>query len=164
MAKKVNEVKRNSNLENIRTKYSCVINLKTSESEVAWSKYNVMLVINTIFISFVSLKYNTSFSFSDFFNLIFLLVPVFGLFLCVYWRRVTDRGYLWCSFWMNEANKLEKKINGGTNPVIKGEKQRDLVGQGLTLKISRSIINIFGLIYFLLFIDGIISLKFFYFP
>jgi hypothetical protein len=163
MAKKVNEVKRNSNLENIRTKYSCVINLKTSESEIVWNKYNAMLVINTIFIGFVGLKYNTGFSFSNFFNLIFLLVPIFGLFLCGYWWQITDRGYFWCDYWMDEANKLEKKIKGGENPVVTGKKRRNLIGKGLTLKVSRSIINIFKLIYFLLLIDGIISSKLFYF-
>lgn len=54
-------------LENARIKYSSVLDLKNSEGEIQWNRYNAMLVVNTIFIGFIGFTYNKDFSFPWFF-------------------------------------------------------------------------------------------------
>lgn len=39
-------------LENIRVKYAASVSLKDSESQIQWSRFNVLLLINTVFLGF----------------------------------------------------------------------------------------------------------------
>ncbi|MEK7533582.1 MAG: hypothetical protein AAB542_04065 [Patescibacteria group bacterium] len=148
------------NLENIRTKYSSALSLKASEGEIQWNRYNSMLVVNTIIIGFIGLIYSNDFSFPSFYKILFQLIPFLGLTLCSVWYHMTKRGFFWTSFWINEANKLERKIAGGVNPVINGKRERDRMGAGITKSFSLWIINIFAIVYFSIFLYNLLSLLF----
>ncbi len=147
-------------LENARIKYSSVLDLKNSEGEIQWNRYNAMLVVNTIFIGFIGFTYNKDFSFPWFFKIIFWLTPVLGLLLCHLWYKMTERGFMWSEFWMTKANEIENQINGKINPIKEGKKLRDIIGAGATKNASFIIINVFALIYVLMLINNILSLWF----
>lgn len=42
------ENKNENDIENARVKYASVIDLKNAEGEIQWSRYNAMLLVNTI--------------------------------------------------------------------------------------------------------------------
>jgi hypothetical protein len=138
-------------LENARVKYSSVIDLKNAEGQIQWSRYNAMLVVNTIFLGFIGSSYNKDFYLPDFLYFVLELLPVLGLILCLCWYKMTERGFIWTQFWMKEANKIEKEvIRGNVNPVLEGEELRDIIGSGITKKASFTVIGIFAFIYLLI--------------
>lgn len=139
--------KNNPGLDNIRIKYSNVLNLKTSEGEIQWNRYNAMLLANTIIIGFISTSYNSCSSIPQFFKLTFQFFPIFGLFLCNFWYQMTERGFMWTKFWMDKANELENQIKSETNPINEGKRVRDILGEGVTKRASLSIIIFFAIIY-----------------
>lgn len=146
------KLKDTKDLENARVKYIAVLSLKASEGEIQWSRYNAMLVVNTIFIGFISFVYSKDFDFPLFFRIIFWMTSLLGIFLCHSWHKMTERGFKWTQFWMRKANELEGNIDGEINPVKEGKKLRDFIGAGITEKYSLIIIKIIALIYFFYFI------------
>lgn len=144
-------------LENARIKYSAVLSLKSSEGEIQWSRYNAMLVINTIIIGFLGLAYNDGFYFPRLFNILFLLIPIIGIIICFAWYQMTNRGFFWTKFWMKKAYEIEKQIKSKVYPIQEGRDRRDDMGEGLTKNFSLMIIILFGLIYAALFIINVVN-------
>jgi hypothetical protein len=91
--------------------YNAVLQLKASEGDIQWNRYDAMLVVNTIIIAFMGFEYNPDFTFPEFYKKVFVFVPFLGLLLCIIWYQMTERGFIWTKFWMKEANKLESYIN-----------------------------------------------------
>lgn len=135
-------------LENTRLKYSAVLSMKASEGEIQWSRYNAMLVVNTIIIVLIGFEYGGEKTFPDFFHYLFQLIPFLGLLLCYAWQQMTSRGFRWTKFWMERAYDMEFQISGLINPVQEGRRLRDSIGEGVTKSMSLAIINIFATIYF----------------
>lgn len=154
---KEERLKNPEDLENARIKYSSVLNIKNSEGEIQWNRYNAMLLANTIFITLISFSNNNS---SRIFisKIMFWIMPILGLVLCHLWRQMTERGFMWGRFWMKKANEIENQIGGKINPIQEGKKLRDVIGAGVTRNASFMIIKIFALIYVLMIIDNISSL------
>lgn len=135
---------KNDELENARVKYQAALSLFTSEGQIQWSRYNAMLVVNTILFGLISLK---DFTFPDFFQFLFRLLPIFGLILCYSWHRMTERGFVWMNHWISEANKLEKQLGGQLNPIQSGDELRFKVGTNVIKNDSLLIIKIIALLY-----------------
>lgn len=153
--KKLNNPK---DLENARVKYSAVLSLKASEGDIQWSRYNAMLVVNTIIVGFIGFAYNREFDFPFFFNILFWFTPLLGLLLCYAWHQMTKRGFMWTKFWMDTAYRIEGQIDGDINPVQEGRELRDTIGEGVTKRASLRIINFFAVIYTLIFIFNLLYL------
>ena len=146
-------------VENARTKYSAALSLKNSEGEIQWNRYNAILLANTIIIGLFSFVLDNNLKLSFLLNIILWATPLFGIYLCFVWFRMTARGFMWTKFWMDKAHDIEDQIYGEINPVQEGKKVRDIIGQEYTKKASLSIIVIFILIYILIFINNVLILN-----
>lgn len=111
-------------LENIRTKYQNAITLKDSESQIQWNRYNAILVINTILLGLIGLNYSSNTDLCYIFGDFLQYMPLVGILICILWFIVTWKGFKWSQFWIEEANKLEKDLVGGINPIQEGAIRR----------------------------------------
>jgi len=150
---------KSQNTENLRTKYLGSLTLYTSEGQIQWSRYNAMLIVNTIFIAVIGFAFDLSPSQ----NLPFLIkyalpfTPLLGIIICLLWYRMTERGFIWMKHWIQKANNLETYIGNDVNPIKDGKDLRDRIGGNVTQGSSYWIIGIFVGIYLLIFIGNIIS-------
>lgn len=138
--------------------YGACVNMRVSEAQIQWERFNAMLVINTIFIGLIG------FTFSKDFNVpspIKELLPLLGILLSILWYKVTKRGFMWTKFWTDEAREIEKE-NMSENKIRP-------FNEGLIHKIDNKaflntewssyfIIFIFLFLYLILFINNIILL------
>lgn len=77
-----------------------------------------------------------------------IIPPILGLVLCYLWYQVTNRGFIWMTFWIIEARKIEEEeLKGRINPVIDGNDLKEKIGEGVTEKGSYAIIIIIAIIY-----------------
>jgi hypothetical protein len=130
-------------LENTRLKYQKSLDLFASEGQIQWSRYNTMLLINTIIIGLSS--FNKDFPQS--FKILFWLSPLIGFLLCYFWHRMTERGFIWMNHWITEANDLERQLRGTINPLQNGDKLRSKIESKVTENASLTIIKIVALLY-----------------
>lgn len=144
-------------LENIRLKYSSVLTMKASEGEIQWSRYNAMLVANTIIIGLISFTYTKDSIFPLLLQIIFWFAPFLGILLCIVWHKMTERGFSWTKFWTDKAYDLEGCIKGTVNPIQDGRKKRDDMGAGYTKRVSLLIIDFFAVIYGIIFLNNILT-------
>lgn len=147
---------KNNEFENSRVKYQAALSLFASEGQIQWSRYNAMLVVNTILVGLITL--NRDFNFPKFFQILFLLAPIFGFILCILWHRMTDRGFVWMNHWIYEANKLEDQFKEQRNPIQNGEELRSKIGANVTRNSSLLIIKIIALSYFLITVVNVCPL------
>lgn len=112
--------------ENAIAKYQVAIDKNISESEVLWSRYNAILVFNTILITLIGLSYQDSVNLP---LLIKVFLPFFGLVTCWLWYSMTSRGFCWIEDWIVSARKIEDKYLKDAslelNPVLNGNDQRE---------------------------------------
>lgn len=144
-------------LANARLKYQSAINLKTSEGEIQWARYNCMLVVNGAFTGLIFLTYSNS-SVPVFLTILLSFVPILGLLLCYLWYNMTQRGFMWTNFWITEANRIEDQIDGEINPVQEGNDFRSNLAIGVTKNASLLIIKVFGVIYLVLLLINVYRL------
>lgn len=136
--------------ENSRVKYLTAVNLRISEGEIQWSRYNAILIVNTIFITLLGLVYSVNFKLPHFKKELQLIAPILGLVLCYLWHRVSKRGFKWIEFWMSKARKLEVylKDRSEINPITLGNEFRSSNKVIINTELaSFYIIIIFSLIY-----------------
>ena len=142
-------------LEHTRVKYQTAMDSFHSEGQIQWSRYNAILVVNTVFFAFLTLNKNFGLNYSQ--NLFYFL-PIVGLFICILWHRMTDRGFIWMNHWIIEANNLEELLKGENNPVRNGDELRSKIGKNVTKNATLMIIKIFALLYLILAIINIVIL------
>ncbi len=147
-------------------KYHVAINKHNSDGEFLWSRYNALLVFNSLLLTAVGFTYQSSTFLPKYFNLI---LPLVGLISCWLWYSMAKRGYLWTEFWMKQARKIEKKYlkdelidtKDEFNPIINGNKFRKEAKIFPNVKIaSYLLILLIGLIYLILLLHSVnIKLK-----
>ena len=144
-------------LENARIKYSSALSLHNSQGEIQWTRFSAILIINTLLIGLIGFAYSKDFNFTIFLKIAFLLIPIFGIYLCDLWYKISDRGFFWIDFWLISARELERNLPGGINPVTKGRDERDkLEEKSITKNAALSIIRSFKWIYIIIFIANAI--------
>jgi len=137
-------------LKDARSKYQASVNLFMSEGQIQWSRYSAILVVNTVLIGLIGFRYSTGIKFPNSLTVVFDLTPIFGLLLCYWWLRMTERGFTWMNFWTSQANRIEDQIDGEINPVQNGKEFKSNVESEVTKNASLWIIRIIGLIYFVI--------------
>ncbi len=138
--------------DNQKSEYEISVNMRISESQIQWERFNAMLVINTILIGFIGFTYSTEFKIPIFIQL--FLSPM-GIVLSLLWMRMTNRGFMWTKFWTDEARIIEEKnkeqiIKPFKEGKIHKETNEVLVNTQLASKI---IIYMFIVFYLLFFIN-----------
>ncbi len=119
------DIKHDSNYsDNIRVKYQAAITLKDSESQIQWSRYSAILVINTLLIGLIGLNDNEkNIIHTDFVELL-QYIPLIGIFICILWLITTWKGFKWSQFWIKKANEIENDLPGGINPIQEGAQKQ----------------------------------------
>ncbi|MEK6657139.1 MAG: hypothetical protein AABY58_06820, partial [Nitrospirota bacterium] len=90
---------------NAEVGYQMAIALWTYEGGLVWSKYNAMLVANSIVLALIGLtldKQNLTRAFT-------VGMPIVGLLLCIAWFLLTKRGFDNYGYWILSARELEEK-------------------------------------------------------
>lgn len=114
-------------LDKAIAKYNVAINKNISESEVLWSRYNTMLVFNSILIAAIGLSYQDNIHLP---YLIKIFLPIAGLITCYLWYSTTSRGFKWIEYWIIAARKFEEKKGLlkddeiELNPIVNGNEFR----------------------------------------
>ena len=128
-------------LEEARLGYQTAVSLWTHEGNLIWSKFNAMLVANSIVLAGVGFVSNSS-SASVLLRTGLSLV---GLALCFFWLQFTKRGFDYYTYWVLSARELEEKyLSGGVEIVSRGGRFADgapveleISGRTVSLRMSR---------------------------
>lgn len=97
----------NSKLTTAIAKYQAAVGKNNSESEVLWSRYNTMLLFNSVLLTAIGLTSNSSdYNISEKLK---MFLPYAGLISCYFWFITTLRGFQWIEHWIISARKIEKK-------------------------------------------------------
>ena len=111
-------------------KYQIAITKNCSESEIVWSRYNAMLVFNSILISsIVLIQIQTIAKLQVYFVNLFAIA---GLICCYLWFSMTYRGFRWLEYWISSAKEIEKNLEKydpfmDQGPISLGENHKRLV-------------------------------------
>lgn len=105
--KNVDEIK-----ENAKIGYQATIDLWSYEGQLIWSKYNALLVANSIVLAVIGLSFNSP----NLSSLILVGMPISGVLLCITWFLLTKRGFDNYKYWIFSARELEEKY---LNPPVK---------------------------------------------
>jgi len=97
----------NEHAENNRVGYQAAIEMTNNESDLIWSRFNIMLVVHGIFVA-VIVQSATANAISW---LTELLIPIVGLVLCVVWCANIERGFRYQEFYLDSAKKLETELH-----------------------------------------------------
>lgn len=87
-------------------KYHVAVNKNISESEILWSKYNTMLVFNSILIAAIGISYQDNIHLPWF---IIIFLPIVGLITCSIWFFTTHKGFRWIDNWIVFARDIESE-------------------------------------------------------
>jgi|GEM_PF-2510411 len=149
----------NNKLEKAQAKYQAAVNVYISECQIIWSRYNAMLVFNTLLFTgfgFINDKSPVNL------QIISHLLPLLGLYSCFVWYGTAHRGFKWINYWISAANKLEEKYfkeeSELLNPIIQGKEHKKSLAFPTTPSLALSLIVCVGIIYFILFAFQISSL------
>lgn len=115
MKKAVNQVKR----ENARVGYQVATNLMVYEGKTLWSKFNALLVANSIVLASIGL----SMTVSNRLEIFSKGMPIVGIILCGFWFLLTKRSFGFYEYWISSAREIEKLyLNDSIQTISRGKK------------------------------------------
>lgn len=133
---------------NGRIKYQVASNIFISECGIIWSRYNAMLVFNTLLVSSIGYIYSSNLEIPI---IIVWLLPIIGLISCYTWYATAYRGFGWIKYWISAANKLEEEYlsepNDLLNPIMRGEEHKKLIAFPPTPTLALGLIPWVALLY-----------------
>lgn len=91
--------------ENARVGYQVAVDLLIAEGEGIWSRFNVMMVANSIIIAIIGLAPTNQPTPAIFDN----YLPFVGLVLCIWWFVLINRGYSYRDYFIQTARELEEQ-------------------------------------------------------
>lgn len=173
MTEENEEQKDQGRIENARVGYQAAMNLWIYEGEIFWSKFNALLVANSIVLGSIALSMSDTCPLSIF----TIGMPVTGIILCLVWFLTTKRSFDYYRYWIFSAREIEEQyLSNSVQTISRGGKFADgkvveivIGGEGKRLKMSRwgrfrvewssyLIISLFFMIYALLLVINVISL------
>lgn len=98
--------------EDARVAYSAAISLWAYEGESAWSRFNAMLVANSILLAFIGLLYDTD----NQPKTLMTGIAGFGILLCAVWWVLSVRAFAYQNYWVLSARELEERY---MSPVVR---------------------------------------------
>jgi hypothetical protein len=145
--------------------YESVIQLWVYEGQMIWSRFNAMLLANSIILAGIGF---TADSLSRTRTFLSFALPCFGIVLCLLWWALLARGYDYYAYWIHCAREIEERylapsvrtVSRGANfadgrPVrlmISGGKNHRLSWLSRTLRVryaSYLVILVFAVLYVL---------------
>ena len=92
-------------MENARVGYQVASNLWIYEGGTLWSKFNALLVANSVVLSALGL----SMSAASPLRVFSIGMPVVGIILCVMWFLLTERSFRFYKYWIWSAREIEEQ-------------------------------------------------------
>jgi len=105
MTEQAQELDNQERTENARVGYQAATMLWTYEGELVWSKFNAMLVANSIILAIIGLIITSQRELPVF----SIGMPIAGLILCLLWFLATKRGFDSYIYWILSARELEEQ-------------------------------------------------------
>jgi len=105
MTEKSKESGNQDKKEDARIDYQVATTLWTYEGQLVWSKFNAMLVANSIVLAVIGLGISSQLELPIF----TIGMPIAGLFFCAMWFLVTKRGFDNYVYWIRSARELEER-------------------------------------------------------
>jgi hypothetical protein len=107
--------------DDVRAGYEVAVELMVSEAEMLWSKFNALLVINTILLGTSSLNIFGPNQASPLGRLVSgAVAPFVGVILCVLWWLLMDRSFSRFDYWIHSARELEERMAGPITTLTRG--------------------------------------------
>ena len=97
---------------NARVGYQAALNLWNAQTQLAWSRFNVMIVANSIILGTIGLAIVYNRSFPPFFTQVLTLV---GIVLCLVWLHAHWRAFQYIDYLVSSVRELESYL---TDPVV----------------------------------------------
>lgn len=95
-----------SEVENARVGYQVATSLWVYEGESLWSKFNALLVANSIVLGSIGLAMGASSR-----VVVFSVgMPIVGIILCVFWFLLTKRSFDNYIYWIFSAREIEERF------------------------------------------------------
>lgn len=94
-----------TSLDDIRLAYQTAVSIWTYEGNLIWSKYNAMLVANSIILAIIGFTISAP----NMPVLFSVATPLAGMALCVLWLLLTRRGFEYHRYWVLAARELEEQ-------------------------------------------------------
>src|SRR5690349_393239 len=101
-------------LENARIGYQVAVSLWMYEGGLIWSKYNSMLVVNSLILGVIGITRNIKGTP----GILSLGLPIAGVLLCIAWLQLTKRGFEQHSYWISSALRSRPQTHHRVRPVI----------------------------------------------
>lgn len=95
--------------ENARVGYQVASNLLIYEGSTLWSKFNALLVANSIVLGAILFSTNVSGSLGVLSKVFSIGMPIFGFILCIMWFLLTKRSFNYYKYWILSTRELEEQ-------------------------------------------------------
>jgi len=96
-----------NDIENARIGYQVASNLWVCAAGILWSKFNALLLANSIVIGSMILSMTVSKCFSIFIS---IGMSIAGIFLCILWFLLTKRTLEGYEYWIHSTREIEEKF------------------------------------------------------
>ena len=94
--------------EDARVAYSAAISLWAYEGESAWSRFNAMLVANSILLAFIGFLHDSD----NPPKTLMTIIAALGIPFCGLWWMLTARGFGHQAYWVLSAREIEERYMG----------------------------------------------------
>ena len=109
-------------IENARVGYQVATNLWVYEGTTFWSKFNALLVANSIVLGSIGLSMTTS----RHVVVLSIGMPIVGIFLCGFWLLLAKRSFDYYKYWIFSAREIEERyLSNAVQTVSRGGKFAD---------------------------------------
>jgi len=118
-------------IDNARIGYQVAVSLWIYEGELLWSKFNTLIVANSIILATTSLTMSTS----NCLKVFSIGMPIVGITLCGLWFLLAKRGFSNHRYWILSARELEENfLRNSVKTISRGGDFRD--GKKIEIKIG----------------------------
>jgi hypothetical protein len=108
----INMPEEKDTIENARVGYQVAVSMITSESDAFWSKFNTLLLANSIVLPAFVLT--LTLQSSNISKILLIGLPLLGIVLCIFWFSIINRSYGYVKYWTISAHEIEEQYLKGT--------------------------------------------------
>jgi hypothetical protein len=105
-----NDLLRQKKLDNARVGYQVATSLWIYEGGLIWSKFNTLLVANSIILAVISLTLSVPSGAAVLARVFSIAIPIMGIVLCVLWWLITRRSWEYHDIWLLSAREIEERF------------------------------------------------------
>jgi hypothetical protein len=97
--------------DDIRVGYQVASNLWICENKIYWSRFNTLIVANSILLVTIGWFFSNKLGDDEAFLNIFssMVIPIVGIILCIFWFLMSYRGSVYQKYWIFSTRELEEK-------------------------------------------------------